>query len=212
MTIDRPRCAARSLAIASIEASRAGRGRAGRRPTRPRFAASGARERIDLAGLERARGDRPCRPSPTCTASTTYRRFRSSPVPSTRRRDENCACSAGWRARPRRGSRRRARATTSALAKSYCGSTSSPKASRAPARAWSRGSASHWIHFASGYCRQHLLDLVRQRRRAHRLGEDAQAGALRAACACSADFIAVTNVLQGRISPELTIDCDRSGS
>ena len=55
---------------------------------------------------------------------------------------------------------------------------SPPKASFAPARALSRLAGSHWCHFADGIAREQIANLRRERRRADRLGEDAQAGAL----------------------------------
>ena len=67
---------------------------------------------------------------------------------------------------------------TSARSKRYCASTYSPNASFAPARAFSRLAGSHWCHLAEG-TREQIADLGRQRRRAHRLGQDPQAGALK---------------------------------
>ena len=67
---------------------------------------------------------------------------------------------------------------TSACSKRYCASTYSPNASFAPARALSRLAGSHWCHFADGKRASRSLNLRGERRRADRLGEDAEPGAL----------------------------------
>ena len=100
----------------------------------------------------------------------------------------------------------------SAFAKSNTGSTYSPNASFAPARALSRGVGSHCTHLASGCCVSTCWICAAS------VGEFTVSVTMRSPapfvgiCAESTPFTAATKLLQGRTSPSCVIVFERSGS